>query len=162
MKKKISNLIVLTVFLCTALLGFSACGTDNNITERLDALEAKFAALEAANVAEIERKVIDKTSIDSDPVIDEVSVSLSPASDSESVSIGMTIRYNVPTFPYHLALCKVTLTYENTDYTYSIPVIAENGNSSGEVSTSYLADFKTTDIDAVTAEWNEVILYKFI
>lgn len=141
MKKKISNLILLTVFLCTALLGFSACGTVNNITERLDALEAKVAALEAANTnfqqklaaldtssasfeddlaeltsaynelysqvanaADIERKVLDKTSIGTDSVIEDVAISLFPASDGETFSIGMTINYNVPTFPFHLAV----------------------------------------------------------
>lgn len=56
MKKKLFSCILLAVFACVALFSFAACGSDQNVSDRLDALEsdlnaleAKVEALEAAN-----------------------------------------------------------------------------------------------------------------
>lgn len=56
MKKKLFSCIFLAVFACVALFSFAACSSDQNISDRLDALEsdmdtleAKVEALEAAN-----------------------------------------------------------------------------------------------------------------
>ena len=56
MKKKLFSCILLAVFACVALFSFAACSSDQNVSDRLDAmesdidaLEAKVEALEAAN-----------------------------------------------------------------------------------------------------------------
>ena len=56
MKKKLFSCILLAVFACVALFSFAACCSDQNVSDRLDAmesdidaLEAKVEALEAAN-----------------------------------------------------------------------------------------------------------------
>ena len=56
MKKKLFSCILLAVFACVALFSFTACSSDQNVSDRLDALEsdvdaleAKVEALEAAN-----------------------------------------------------------------------------------------------------------------
>ena len=56
MKKKLFSCILLAVFACVALFSFAACSSDQNVSDRLDALEsdmdtleAKMEALEAAN-----------------------------------------------------------------------------------------------------------------
>lgn len=56
MKKKLFSCILLAVFACVALFSFAACSSDQNVSDRLDALEsdvdaleAKLEALEAAN-----------------------------------------------------------------------------------------------------------------
>ena len=56
MKKKLFSCILLAVFACVALFGLAACSSDQNVSDRLDALEsdvdaleAKVEALEAAN-----------------------------------------------------------------------------------------------------------------
>ena len=56
MKKKLFSCILLAVFACVALFSFAACSSDQDVSDRLDALEsdlnaleAKVEALEAAN-----------------------------------------------------------------------------------------------------------------
>lgn len=46
MKKKLFSCILLAVFACVALFSFAACGSDQNVSDRLDALESDMDALE--------------------------------------------------------------------------------------------------------------------
>ena len=47
MKKKLFSCILLAVFACVALFGLAACSSDQNVSDRLDALESDVDALEA-------------------------------------------------------------------------------------------------------------------
>ncbi len=46
MKKKLFSCILLAVFACVALFSFTACSSDQNVSDRLDALESDMDALE--------------------------------------------------------------------------------------------------------------------
>lgn len=46
MKKKLFSCILLAVFACVALFSFAACNSDQNVSDRLDALESDMDALE--------------------------------------------------------------------------------------------------------------------
>ena len=46
MKKKLFSYILLAVFACVALFSFAACNSDQNVSDRLDALESDMDALE--------------------------------------------------------------------------------------------------------------------
>lgn len=46
MKKKLFSCILLAVFACVALFSFAACSSDQNVSDRLDALESDMDALE--------------------------------------------------------------------------------------------------------------------
>ena len=46
MKKKLFSCILLTAFACVALFAFAACSSDQNVSDRLDALESDMDALE--------------------------------------------------------------------------------------------------------------------
>ena len=204
MKKKLFSCILLAVFACVALFSFAACSSDQNVSDRLDAmesdidaLEAKVEALEAANAnfqqqlaaldtssdtfaenltkltsnynsltasvqnaTHIERVVVTKENIETNPLIKDVRIYSTISSKTGTVSLTTAIHYNVTFFPYHLAVCKVNLTYEENRYDYSVPIVKENADESGNVSGSYTTDIKPTDISAVTVDWIEIVLYK--
>lgn len=205
MREKILSCVLLAAFCFAALFGFTACGGDQDIAERMDALAAdvlslktKMEALEAANAnfrqqlaaldessetfaddlaaitsdynsltadlqnaKNIERTVINKDNAATDSVIEGVDASTALSKNGENVSVGVTLYYNVDSFPYHLAVCKVRLTYDGNSYEYGVPLVLENGNHGGEVSGNYTADIKPANIGDVTAEWTELVLYKF-
>lgn len=204
LKKRVFSCIFLVVFAAVSLFGFAACSSDQNVSDRLDALEsdmdtleAKVEALEAANAnfqqqlaaldtssdtfeedlteltsnynsltssvqnaTHIERVVVTKKDIETNPLIKDVRIYSTISSQTGTVSLTTAIHYNVVFFPYHLAVCKVDLTYEENRYNYSVPIVKENSDESGNVSGSYTTDIKPTDISAVTADWIELVLYK--
>ena len=120
----------------------------NNLTESVQ------------NATHIERVVVTKEDVETNPLIKDVGVSSILSSKTGTVSVSALIRYNVTFFPYHLAVCKVNLIYEENMYNYSIPIVKENADESGDVSSVYSTDIKPTDISAVTADWIELVLYK--
>ena len=204
MKKRFLCCLCLAIFTAVSLFGFTACSNNQDVLNRLDALEsnidaleAKVDALEAANAnfqqqlaaldtssdtfaddlaeltsnyntlaasvqnaTHIERVVVTKENIETHPLIKDVRVSSILSSKTGTVSVSALIRYNVTFFPYHLAVCKINLTYEENMYNYSIPIVKENTDESGDVSSVYSTDIKPTDISAVTADWIELVLYK--
>ena len=56
MKKKLFSCILLAVFACVALFSFAACSSDQNVSDRLDALESDMDTLES-KVETLETKV---------------------------------------------------------------------------------------------------------
>lgn len=112
------------------------------------------------NATHIERVVVTKENIETNPLIKDVRIYSTISSKTGTVSLTTAIHYNVTFFPYHLAVCKVNLTYEENIYDYSVPIVKENADESGNVSGSYTTDIKPTDISAVTVDWIEIVLYK--
>ena len=204
MKKRFICCLCLAIFTAVSLFGFTACSNNQDVLNRLDALEsnidaleAKVDALEAANAnfqqqlaaldtssatftedlaeltsnyntlaasvqnaTHIERVVVTKENIETNPLIKDVRIYSTISSKTGTVSLTTSIHYNAVFFPYHLAVCKVNLTYEENRYDYSVPIVKENADESGKVSGSYTTDIKPTDISAVTADWIEIVLYK--
>lgn len=136
--------------------------SSDTFAENLTKLTSNYNSLTASvqNATHIERTVVTKENIETNPLIKDVRVSSILSSKTGTVSVSALIRYNVTFFPYHLAVCKVNLTYEENSYDYSVPIVKENTDESGDVSSVYNTDIKPTDISAVTADWVELVLYK--
>lgn len=136
--------------------------SSDTFAEGLAELTSNYNSLSASvqNAKYIERTVVTKENIETHPLIKDVRVSSILSSKTGTVSVSALIRYNVTFFPYHLAVCKINLTYEENMYNYSIPIVKENTDESGDVSSVYSTDIKPTDISAVTADWIELVLYK--
>lgn len=136
--------------------------SSDTFAEDLAELTSNYNSLTASvqNATHIERVVVTKENIETHPLIKDVRVSSILSSKTGTVSVSALIRYNVTFFPYHLAVCKINLTYEENMYNYSIPIVKENTDESGDVSSVYSTDIKPTDISAVTADWIELVLYK--
>lgn len=112
------------------------------------------------NATHIERVVVKKENIETNPLIKDVRIYSTISSKTGTVSLTTSIHYNAVFFPYHLAVCKVNLTYEENKYDYIVPIVKENADESGNVSGSYTTDIKPTNISAVTTDWIEIVLYK--
>lgn len=136
--------------------------SSDTFEEDLAELTSNYNTLAASvqNATHIERVVVTKDEIGTNPLIKDVRIYSMISSKTETVSITAAIHYNVTFFPYHLAVCKVNLTYEENIYNYSVPIVGENANESGNVSGSYTTDIKPTAISAVTVDWVELVLYK--
>lgn len=136
--------------------------SSGTFAENLAELTSNYNSLTASvqNATHIERIVVTKENIETNPLIKDVQIYSTISSKTGTVSLTTAIHYNVVFFPYHLAVCKVNLTYEENRYDYSVPIVKENSDESGDVSSSYTTDIKPTDISAVTANWIEIVLYK--
>lgn len=136
--------------------------SSDTFADDLAELTSNYNSLTASvqNATHIERVVVTKDEIGTNPLIKDVRIYSMISSKTETVSITAAIHYNVTFFPYHLAVCKVNLTYEENIYNYSVPIVGENANESGNVSGSYTTDIKPTAISAVTVDWVELVLYK--
>lgn len=136
--------------------------SSDTFAEDLTKLTSNYNSLTASvqNATHIERTVVTKENIETNPLIKDVRIYSTISSKTDAVSLTTAIHYNVVFFPYHLAVCKVNLIYEENIYDYSVPIVKENSDESGNVSSSYTTDIKPTDISAVTADWIEIVLYK--
>lgn len=128
MKKKLFSCILLTAFACVALFAFAACSSDQNVSDRLDAmesdidaLEAKVEALEAAN-ANFQQQL----------------AALDTSSDTFADDLAeLTSNYNSLTASVQNAKCieRTVVTKEEVDAGHSIigswspTVTATSGNS---------------------------------
>lgn len=131
--------------------------------EDITKLTADYNSLTALvkNAANVERVVVKKSDLESSSIVSKVTVY--PSSyEGSPVKICFDISYDVSAVSYHLAICKADVTFNDTLYHYSMPVVSENTNFGGQISSAYIPNFETSDVDAVTVNWTEIVFYKFV
>lgn len=204
MKKRFLCCLCLAIFTAVSLFGFTACSNNQDVLNRLDALESdmdaletRMEALEAANAnfqqqlaaldtssatftedlaeltsnyntlaasvqnaTHIERVVVKEEEIKQGNLLEHCSLYKS-ISEGKFV-ISCRVEYSALLFHYQLLTCKVSANYNQQTYAVNVYLSRADANeSTPSLNGGTVTDIPTNNVDNVTLNLEEVVLYRF-